>query len=126
VDGTFGFYDNLTVNTYWARTQSEGVSGDDASYRAQVSYNADRYGAELERLAIGANFNPEIGFARRRDMQRSFASFRFSPRPAGLAAVRQFNYTASLNYIENGARPPPCWSIPRRPPGSSIRGRRRP
>jgi hypothetical protein len=103
VDGTFGFYDNLTVNTYWARTQSEGVSGADTSYRAQVNYNADRYGVELERLGIGPDFNPEIGFARRRDMERSFASFRFSPRPQGVAAVRQLNYSASLNYIENGA-----------------------
>jgi hypothetical protein len=103
VDGVFGFYDNLTVNSYWARTQSEGISGDDVSYRAQINYNADRYGAEVERLAVGANFNPEIGFARRHDMARSFASFRFSPRPAGMAAVRQFNYSASLNYVENGA-----------------------
>jgi len=103
LDGTFAFYDNVTINSYWARTASEGLSDDDTSYRAQFNYNADRYGVELERLGVGANFNPEIGFVRRRDMQRSFAQFRFSPRPAGIASVRQFNFTGSVNYIENGA-----------------------
>jgi len=103
VDGTFGFSDTVTINTYWARTQNEGVSGDDTSYRAQFDYNADRYGLEVERLVVGANFNPEMGFVRRDDMQRTFAEARFSPRPAGIVSVRQFNFTGSLNYIENGA-----------------------
>ena len=103
LDSTLGFSDDVTINTYWARTESEGLSDDDVSYRAQFDYNADRYGVELERLAVGANFNPEVGFTRRRDMRRSFGQLRFSPRPAGIASVRQFNWTASLNYLENGA-----------------------
>ena len=103
LDGTFAFYDNVTINTYWARTETEGLSGDDVSYRTQFDYNADRYGVELEQLAVGANFNPGVGFVRRGDMQRSFAQLRFSPRPARLASVRQFNWTASVNYSENGA-----------------------
>ena len=103
LDSTFGFYDNVTINTYWARTESEGLSDDDVSYRAQFNYNADRYGVELERLAVGANFNPEVGFTRRRDMRRNFGQLRFSPRPAGIASIRQLNWTASINYIENGA-----------------------
>ena len=103
VDSTFGFYDDLTINTYWARTQSEGLADDDVSYRAQFDYNADRYGVQLERLAVGANFNPEVGFTRRRDLRRNFGQVRFSPRTEGLALVRQLNWTASINYIENGA-----------------------
>jgi hypothetical protein len=103
LDGTFGFFESLTINTYWARTRTEGVSGDDMSYRAHLDYNADRYGLELEHLLVGEDFNPEMGFVRRDDMRRSFAEFRFSPRPAGIAAVRQFNWTGSINYIENGA-----------------------
>ena len=103
VDGTFGFFDTVTVNTYWARTKTEGRSGDEVSYRAHFDYNADRYGLEVERLAVGANFNPEMGFMRRDDVRRSFAQARFSPRPAGIAMVRQFNWTGSIDYIENGA-----------------------
>jgi hypothetical protein len=103
LDSTFGFSDDVTINTYWARTESEGLSDDDVSYRAQFDYNADRYGVQLEHLAVGANFNPEVGFTRRRDMRGSFGELRFSPRPAGIASVRKFSWIASLNYIENGA-----------------------
>ena len=102
VDGTFGFFENLTINTHWARTKTEGLA-DGASYRAQLNYNADRYGVELEHLVIDDDFNPEMGFVPRDDLRRSFAQFRFSPRPASLAAVRQLNFTASINYVENGA-----------------------
>ena len=103
VDGTFAFYDNLFVNTYWARTQSEGLADSDTSYRAQLDYNADRYGLQVERIAIGDNFNPEIGFVRRDDMVRDYAQLRFSPRPRTRSAIRKYIYQGSLEYIENAA-----------------------
>jgi hypothetical protein len=101
IDGTFGFFDNLTINTYWARTGTEGLSGDDISYQTQLDYSGDRYGLQVDRLVIGDNFNPEIGFVRRDNMRRTFGSVRFSPRPAGLEAIRKLSWTASVNYIEN-------------------------
>ena len=103
VDGNFAFYDNLTFNTYWARTRAEGLSGDDTSYRAQMDYAGDRYGVQVERLAIGDNFNPEMGFLRRDDMKRSFGLFRFSPRPRGFTSVRKFFWAGSVDYITDGA-----------------------
>ena len=103
VDGAFAFYDNLTINTYWARTRTDGLSGEDTSYRGQLDYAGDRYGVQLEHIVVGDHFNPEVGFLRRDDMKRSFAQFRFSPRPASIKAVRKFSWTGSLNYIEDGA-----------------------
>ena len=103
VDGTFGFFDDLTINTHWARTRTNGLTGDDISYRAQLEYAGDRYGVQLEHLLVGDNFNPEVGFVRRHDMRRSFGQFRFSPRPLSIEAVRKFSWTGSVNYIENGA-----------------------
>ncbi len=73
------------------------------SYRAQLDYNGDRYGLQLEQLAVGDNFNPEVGFLRRDDMRRSFAQARFSPRPSTMPSVRRFRYQAGLTYVENGA-----------------------
>jgi len=103
VDGTFAFFNNLTFNTYWARTQTPGVSKDTASYRAQLDYAGDRYGVEVEQLAIGDNFMPEIGFLRRDNIRKSHGLFRFSPRPAGRRRVRRYNWTTTGNYIENNA-----------------------
>ena len=102
LDGTFAFFTNLAVNTYWATTRSEGLSRDDSSYRAQVDYAGDRYGAQLEYLAVGDNFNPEVGYLRRDDMRKSFGQFRFSPRPRSLKAIRKLSSIGTLTYIENG------------------------
>jgi hypothetical protein len=102
-DGAFSFYDNLSINTYWAKTRSDGVAGGDTSYRGQLDYGGDRYGVQLERLAVGDQFNPEVGFVRRHDMLRNFGLLRFSPRPHSNRRIRRFSWTGSFTHIENGA-----------------------
>ena len=119
VDAALAFFDNLSINALWARTrtlfdnenvyvalrcwetQPDGFNGDETSYRAQLDYNADRYGVQLEHLVVGDAFNPEVGFVRRDDMRRSFAQFRFSPRPSTIESVRKFSWLGSMGYIEN-------------------------
>ena len=73
VDGSFNFYDNIAINTYWAQT--DGPKGTDVNYRGHLAYTGDRYGLQLERLLVGTRFDPAIGFVRRGDMRRSFAVF---------------------------------------------------
>ena len=103
LDGVFSFYDDLNVNTYVARTETPGMQGDDMSYRTELHYSGDRWGFTADRLSVGANFNPEIGFVRRDDFRRNYGSFRFSPRPQGIAAVRKFTWEGSVDYITDGA-----------------------
>jgi hypothetical protein len=102
LDANFAFYSNLYINTYWAQSQSDGVDGDDTSYRGQLEYAGDRYGLLLERLDVGDNFNPEVGYVRRDDMVRSLGVFRFSPRPRSSPHVRKLFYVGALDYIEDG------------------------
>jgi hypothetical protein len=102
IDGTFAFFDNLSINTYWAKTRSEALaaSGDSAiSYRAQVEYNGDRYGVQAERLDVGRRFSPDIGYVRRSDMRRNYGQFRFSPRPSNMPSIRKFFGVGTLTYI---------------------------
>ena len=103
VDGLFSFYDNLNINTYLAQTRTPGVSGDDLSYQAELDYNGDRWGIVLDRLAVGANFNPGVGFVRRDDFRRNFGQVRFSPRPMSIAAIRKFLFQGSFDYTTDGA-----------------------
>ncbi len=101
VDGNFAFYRNVYFNTYLAQSQTRGRAGDDLSYRAQLVYNADRYGLALDRMVVEPNFNPEVGLLRREDFQRSFIQGRFSPRPNRNPIVRKYTTQASLEYITN-------------------------
>ena len=103
VDADFVFLDNLTINSYWAQTRAPGLAGDDTSHRFRVNYAGDRYGVELERLVVGNNFNPGVGYVRRNDIRRHHGQLRFSPRPRSIEAVRKFSWMASLTHIENGS-----------------------
>ena len=99
LDAAFAFYDNVNFTGYYARSQTPGLSGADASYQAAFTYNGDLYAFQLDHLLVGDNFNPEIGFLRRDDFRRTFTTAQYSPRPA-MRAVRQFTLGASLDYIE--------------------------
>jgi hypothetical protein len=103
VDGAFSFFQNVTAGAYWARSATTGFSGDDQSYQGRFEYSADRYGARADFLAVGKNFNPEVGFTRRLDFKRSFGELRFSPRPKNIKSVRKFTWSGNGEYIVNGA-----------------------
>ena len=103
-DGTFSFFENrLSIESYWARTESDGAGGNEASYRGALDYNGDRYGVTVEQLAIGDGFNPEVGFVRRGDMRKSAGRFRFSPRLRSVESIRKLSWSGSVDYIENNA-----------------------
>lgn len=103
VDAAFGFYQNVSLTGYYAQTQTTGLTGDNESYQGKFDWSPDRYGVSTSILKVGNHFNPEVGFLRRTDFTRSFASGRFSPRPRNMRAVRKFTFEGSLEYFENGA-----------------------
>jgi hypothetical protein len=103
-DASFSFFQNISMGGYYAKSTLEGKNDDNQSYQGRFEYGADRYGAQLQFLDVGQNYNPEVGFVRRYGFDRTYASARFSPRPRQrFKAVRQFTYQGSLEYIENSA-----------------------
>ena len=58
VDGVFSFFDNLSFNTYLARTETPGLHGDDVSYQTELDYSGDRWSLRLERLGGGGELQP--------------------------------------------------------------------
>jgi hypothetical protein len=99
VDGNFSFFDNVSTLGYVAKTQTPGRSAEDMSYQGQFTYAGDRYGLQADHLLVEKNFSPEVGFTRRDNFRRSFATGRFSPRPRSIDAVRQFRVEGSFEYI---------------------------
>ena len=85
-----------------AKTSTPGLVGDDTSHRLQAVYNGDRYGLEVERLAVGDNFNPEVGFLQRDNFRRTYALARFSPRPRTMPSVRKLTFETSYDYFAGG------------------------
>ena len=89
------------VNLYYAKTQTSGRNGDDGSYLASFDYNADRYGLRASHLTVQPDFNPEVGFLRRRNFRSNQANFRFSPRPTDWPSIRKLFYQGGIEYITN-------------------------
>jgi hypothetical protein len=104
VDANLSFFESLNLVGYYAGTETTGRPGDDRSYRARFDYDADRVGVQIERLAVGRNFNPAVGFMRRTNFIENLAQLRISRRPHSMAPVRRFNYEAAIDYITDGDR----------------------
>ena len=101
IDGAFSFFQNLSANAYYARSESPNRTGDEDSYQARVEYGGDRYGVRLDHLDVGTNFYPEVGFVQRRGFARTFASARFSPRQRRSKRVRRYLFEAASEYVLN-------------------------
>jgi TolB-like protein len=101
IDGTFAFFENLSLITYVARTKVPGPDhrDKDMSYQGTFEYAADRYGLKVDHLVVEDNFLPEVGFLRRDNFRRSYVTGRFSPRPQSIESVRQFSLEGSVDYI---------------------------
>jgi len=99
VDAALAFFENVTVNSYYARSRTPGRRGDESSYMGQFAYAADRYGMNVEHLSVGDAFNPEIGFLRRECFRRNYAQGRFSPRPRSSRQVRKVSVEGYIDYI---------------------------
>lgn len=104
VDALYSRSATLNISGYFAGTRMPGLSGDETSHLMSLDYSTDRYGLRLEQLGVDANFNPQVGFLRRKDFLSRFAQARFSPRPARthMKAVRRFVYQGSFQYLQNG------------------------
>ncbi len=96
-DANFFFGRSVRIAAFLAKTRTPGTAGGDLSGRAQFTYEGDEWGAEFDHLSVGPNFNPSVGFVRRRDIRSNFAALRYSPR-VNRRRVRQAFFTADVDY----------------------------
>jgi hypothetical protein len=101
VDGSFGLSDEVSLLAYYAESQTDGLNGLNASYQGQFRYNGDKWGVNIDHLVVGDDFNPELGFVRRKDFRQTFLSGRFSPRTNSISAIRKITLQGNLGYLEN-------------------------
>ena len=104
VDSSWAFGPDFQASAYWAQAESgraPAQAGAQRSHRAFMDYNADRYGAQFDHLAVGRFFSPEVGFVRRPDMRKNLGMVRFSPRPKRNTRVRKYLVSGSFSNIAN-------------------------
>jgi hypothetical protein len=102
VDSSWNLFENIQASTYYARSQTPGVAGDQSSYRAYLRYIPDRWGFEADRMKVGDAFNPEVGYVQRADITRTDLTARFSPRIHSVRSLRKLEWNAELDRFVNG------------------------
>ncbi|MDR0786316.1 MAG: carbohydrate binding family 9 domain-containing protein [Gemmatimonadota bacterium] len=100
VDGAFGLSSDLYLTSYYTRSNTPGLDGNDQSYRGRLLFDGDLLGGEFDYLVVGDDFNPEIGSVRRSGFRQTAGSARYSPRPQS-SWLRQITFQGDLNYFEN-------------------------
>ena len=101
VDASFAFFENVSLFGYYAKTRTQGLDGNDESYRARFGYRGDTWSAAMDHVLVGDDFNPEVGFVRRRDFRETNLFGRISPRPESISWIRRFTFAGILGYVEN-------------------------
>ncbi len=72
---------NLAIYSYLAGTQTPGLHKNNLAYRVMMDYPNDLIDSYAYFYTIDPNFNPEIGFVRRKGVRRGGGAFRYTPRP---------------------------------------------
>ena len=93
VDGRWGIGENTTITGFAARTQTPGLVGNEHAYSLSYGYNSQEWRLNYSFTEVGENFNPEVGFLRRRGFRNAsaatFYTFRLSPEaPLKLHEIR--------------------------------------
>ena len=98
-DVNFILWKELTLNGYWAKSQSSQVTlqHKDSAYSSNLDFTNNWMQFLLERSRVDANFNPEVGFVNRTDLVTNYAKLEFTPRPKS-GPVREYNFQGWIYY----------------------------
>lgn len=100
-DANFAFGRSAKVESFLARAWSPGREADSWAGRFHAVNDGDRYAAEADYVRVGKNFDPQIGYVRRRDVNRWYGRVQTSPR-LKRGPVRKAFAALSLDYARDG------------------------
>ncbi len=98
-DAHFQFYDRLEFDSFLLRSDTPGKSGKNQARRFAPSWRDNELVIAAEYNSVQTNFNPEMGFIRRRDMTQYSGDFSWLPR-LRRSTVRNLIFTTNLDYYE--------------------------
>ncbi|MCP2520416.1 carbohydrate binding family 9 domain-containing protein [Candidatus Aminicenantes bacterium AC-335-B20] len=91
---------NIAIGGAVAQSQTKGDSNyRNLAYRFFLSYPNDRVEYDLAIVCVQRDFNPEIGFLRRKNYKVIYTELQFNPRPSFLPWIRKMEFKPiDINY----------------------------
>lgn len=100
VDTRLVFLKNVTFQGWLTQTRSPGISSGNTDVGATLSYVNNWMQFNAERVKIGRNFNPEVGFVQRTDSNESYLDLNLAPH-VHVLDLRQLSFEGSIDHIPN-------------------------
>ena len=99
LDTRFRFFDRLNIAGYLLQSETPGKEGKDQARQIEAGWTDNDLSFGVLHHEVGKNFNPEMGFIRRRNTQKTAASFSWRPRTTSSRLVRNLSLTSGINYF---------------------------
>ena len=100
VDTRLLLSDNFTLEGFFMRSATPGVSEDQDAYHVQGLWSTDLWDLGAGHMTLEPNFNSELGFKQRRHNRKTIGDIAFKPRP-NLSWLRQVQVRAFFEYFTN-------------------------
>ena len=97
-DANLVFGKGLQVNSFVAKTDTPGLTGNDLAVFGRIAYRDPAWNLYLNYLDVQDNFNAEVGFVQRRGVKATKAYFSPTPRP-GKAGIRMLEPMIVITYL---------------------------
>ena len=101
LDAQYRFWSSSEFGAWYTRVGDSEEGTDGAAGHTSLRLLNDTYGASASFTSVGTHYYPALGFVRRRDQRRYFASARYTPvvEMAMLPFVRQFRLEGDYTHI---------------------------
>ena len=111
-DLNLNFFKNLDVSSYIFKTDSPGVHDKDWASYFEVGWKDDLLDLSARRLAVDANFDPQMGYVSRTAMRKNAGDFELTFRPKQRAPwIRYLGPAALIEYITDPENSPESKSV---------------
>ena len=90
------FHKNFVLHAYATRTESPGFSSGDSNVGADISFVNDWMQFFAMQDKIGPNYNPEVGFVNRTNVNESLLDLNLAPRPK-IPGIRELNFAGFID-----------------------------
>ena len=88
---------NFDIAAYGMKTKTPGINSRDFAFGSQIRYPNDRIDLGYSWQEIGENFDPKLGYVRRRGVRINSLSTGLGPRPRN-RRIRQVNFSFDFNH----------------------------
>jgi hypothetical protein len=92
---------NFDFTLYGLKTRTPGLDSRDYSYGVQARYPNDRVNLSYSWQDIGENFDPKLGYVRRRGVTVNSALAQYRPRTRNNRYIRQFTFSFGYDDYRN-------------------------